>query len=329
MKKFLQISLILIVALVLSGCSNREKVLTKEEFERVIASQKEPSLKDFQNNYDTAKSLLGNGVLPIGEMPLYDPFAQRNDAVNQGIMDGFYAVSLDEEIFGVSRFYILPLGLRPMTANEYLLLAQASDLSAKEMIQTDNSWLVLQERQSNANRSLTRREQFWLDFQANEVFRQREDDKFQKDIPLGIYVGYGEQRENFVLYPAGEMNGKALQEAGMIMYRYLISESERSLWVPTSKEIQWKQAVAKAVEAVAAQDGLHERPERDYVQYHATESDDGSRTGSWTVALYYADGQCFFVKLNSADGDVLSLEQLPDNFLDLSRTWSPDETIPN
>lgn len=326
MKRICCMLALLLAVLMLTGCGKEKPPANLAEFEEKLTGQEEMSLELFRQNCEAARSLLKAGVLPEGELCAYDPFGdagQRPEGFAEAIRSGFYMVELDPEVFGISQFFVIPAGQRAMTAEEYLQLAQASKLPAGELAKEENSWIPLQNRQGNTSRELSEREKFWLPFQLNEVFRQRKNNRYQQDIPVGIYVGCGDALETLILYPTGEMDEAALQEAGLMYYRTL-PEERRSLMKPRETEMDWPKAVAAAAEAVAAQTGITDSPAKDYVQYQGKETG----TGSWTAALLYEDGASFLIELDSGDGTIRSLKQLPDNFLDIAREWGPKETAP-
>ena len=162
--RFFSVILLLILAFLLTGCKADTAL---SAFESELQAQDPLTLEVFQENYETARSLLASGVRPSQNMPVFDP------AEASGIdADGFYAIQLDEEVYGVSMFYVIPAGLRAMTAEEYLALAQLADMPAGEIVRPGNSWISLQGQQSTTSRSLSAKERFWIYFQGyDHIFR--------------------------------------------------------------------------------------------------------------------------------------------------------------
>lgn len=324
--------LLCLVGFLLSGCGAAaaptvettmeapEGGWTLGAFEACLNEQTEQTIEQFQQNYEIARALLAAGILPEGEMQTFlpgnpDPKAERIDPST-----GFYRVGLDSDIFGVSQFFILPEGQRKMTANEYLQLAQAADLSGDEIIREENSWLPLQNRTSNFSRPLTGKEQFWLMFQANEEIHGAGGGNIQPDVPIMVYTGCGQTPEalgSFTLYPAQEMSDYAIRNAGFHYYRGL-PEEERQKLIPGTSEIDWKTALAEAKKAVEEWADQAGNTRKVYTRFE---------DGTWFAALCYEDDSSFLVELDGADGALLAIRQMPDGFCDYDFPWE-DQTAP-
>lgn len=336
MKSFFQIAVCLLALIILTSCSSDTRPKSMSEFQADLTEQGELTVEIFLKNFENAQNLFQTGVLPEAEMHSYLPLSSRNSPEQwnedtiQAVRDGFYIVSLDPDFFGSSQFFVLPAGQRSMTAEEYLQLAQATDLPSKELIKERNSWIPLQDERSNSNRPLSEREEFWLKYQANEVLRRRGDCSYHPDNPFGIYVGGEGVMKDFMFYPAQEMTEYQLQEAGRLLYKSL-PEEERALWLPTAEELSWKSAVDSAIEAVSSfsnrADNQADKLAKDYVQYIGETTGDGSRIGQWLIALYYENGDSFLVKLDSVGALPPTVEELPNGFLDITRTWGANEPL--
>lgn len=302
--------------------------LTLEAFDNELSKQEYLSLEQFQRNYETALGLLNVGVLPESKMNVYDPDGRNAADGGTAISDGFYTVSLDPTIYGVSRFFVIPAGLRDMTSEEYLELAQAAGMPSNELIKEENSWISLQGERGSSNRPLNQKEQFWMKFQAYEYFRSMGESRTQPDVPITVYVGCGDAMRTFTIYPAEEMSAYALQVTAVKQYRYL-AKDERALWFPTEEELAWKDAVSVAKISICEYAKQENTPVKDYVQYSCGGLIDGElRNGLWSVALYYEGGDSYLVDLDSATGEIITIRRMPDGFFDYSYVWEDEETVP-
>ncbi len=323
-----------LIAFLLSGCSAAEPDTsesteavkapsggwTTNTFDARLKEQETQTIGQFQKNYEIARALLAAGVLPEGEIQTFCPGSPDPKAQQIDPSTGFYRVVLDPVYFGVSQFFIIPEGQRKMTANEYLQLAQAAGLPGEALVKEENSWLPLQGRASNFSRPLTKKEQFWLVFQANEELHGTGGGRIQPDVPIMVYTGCGQTPDalgSFTLYPTGEMSDYAIRYAGFHYYRGL-PEEEREKLVPSADEIDWKTALAEAKNAVVERTDQVGNARKFYTRYES---------GVWIAALCYEDSSSFLVELDAADGALLSILQMPDGFCDYDVPWEK-QTVP-
>lgn len=83
------------------------------DFDQRLSVLGATSSEEFCANYQEALALYEAGLRPEAAMPTYDP-------------RDFYRAKLDPVVYGVSQFFVLPVGEQSLTVEEYLELVEAS-----------------------------------------------------------------------------------------------------------------------------------------------------------------------------------------------------------
>lgn len=318
-KKCSYAALILLALLaLLAGCGENKQL---SSFSAALEEQEEMTLERFQENYGRARELLSSGVAPKGSLPIYDPASGAMDPAGDLAKTGLYAVRLDAEVYGISAFYVIPAGERPMTAEEYLELAQASGLTADEIVRPENAWLSLRDPGArSANRPLTQKEDFWKMYAYYETIRPGE--AARPALPVTVYVG-GAAPQAFFLCPASEMDEAALQGYAVALYQSLPPEVQ-ALWQWTETELPLEEALLAARAAMAEHGGRSDEPVKDYAWYNERVKTIGgmAKTNYWLVALYYADGGSYCVNLDASTGEIYLITKLPEETFRYETPWA-------
>lgn len=316
------IAVLLIFSILLAGCG-KNKLLNN--YSDTLAEQEDMTLAQFQENFEQARELLASGVKPKGSLPVYDPASGNLDPAGDLAQSGLYAVKLDPGTYGVSNFYVIPAGERPMTAEEYLELAQMSGLTGPELVMTEHSWLSFQDqstpstRSIRENRILSQKERFWQMFQYYETVRNGET-KPQIVPPVTVYVDTAEPQPFFLL-PASDMDEASLR-GYMAAYVQALPPEVQTLFPPTEEELTWEEAVTAARAAIAEHGGRDDEPIKDYVYYQPRTNTLHPDVSSWEVALYYADGSCYSVLLDSATGEIKLINKMQDDIYNYESSWA-------
>lgn len=333
---------ILLLVFCLAGCLNNQNDSISSpsepgptenplvsEFEETIQAQETLTLDDFIANYEKARELVASGIVPNNPMPIFEAENIQQDYASVIAANGLYAVDLDPSIFGSSTFYVIPAGLRPMTADEYLALAQHANVAADVLVQKQNSWITLQADLGTANRIFSAKERFWMYFQFYDKLLDREQLPAQPDAPISIPVGCGSDVSDYTLYPTADMSSYALQIAVEMICCRMPSEQQAVL-LPSENELSWEAAVDAAITAMAAHADRTEMPERNYVHYSGRMPMAGDQqSGIWNVALYYSDGSSYQVNIDSTSGEINNIYQIPDGTLDYATQWNDDQAFPD
>lgn len=297
------------------------------EFEAALQAQSSLTLDDFLTNYERACALVGEGIVPDQPMTVFDAETVQQDHASVVAANGLYAVKLDPKIFGTSTFYVIPAGLRPMTADEYLALAQYANISADVLVQKENSWIRLQTGSGTANRIFSAKERFWMYYQYYDKLLDREQLPVQPDAPISIPVGCGSDVSDYTLYPTADMSAYALQTAVEMLCSRMPSEQQAVL-LPSINELSWEAAVDAAIMAMANHADHTEMPARNYVQYSGHMPMAGTRqSGVWNIALYYSDGSSYQINIDSISGEINNIYQMPGGALDYATQWNDDQTF--
>ena len=298
------------LCLLLSGCG--AKVTDAASFQKELDSQAELTLERFTENYETACDLYSKGVRPEKEMPVYVPSEPTFGTEDRSWLEsGLYYVELNEELWAVPRFFVIPAGERSLSAEEYLELAQASEgLPAEELLKEGRSWCPLAERENGlANRALTEREERWLPMELSEFLRGNSPKEAPADAAVAVPVG--EDRETLLLYPAREMSGEALQAVAHWNFRLLSGEEQQNC-VPDDTA-DYETAVLTASAAVREQTGdRYGVPAESYCVFdRAGEPLEGSGSlWHWQIGLCYEGDVSYRVYLDAADGVALLVEEM-------------------
>lgn len=322
------IAVLLLLSMLLAGCGNNKLL---DEFTDKLIAQESVGMEEFLANYAQAQELLASGVKPKGSLPVYDPASGNLDPADDLAQSGLYAVKLDPGTYGTFNFFVIPAGERPMTAEEYLELAQMSGLAGPELVMAKNSWLSFQDQSTPSirsmyeNRILSQKERFWQMFQYYETVRNGEAEQLVP--PVTVYVDTTEPHPFFLL-PTSDMDEASLR-GYIAAYIQSAPEEAQARLRPTEEDISWEEAVTAAKAAVAEYAGRADEPARDYVAYHAGASVFGMGPGSWEVALCYADGRCFSVQVMGT-GEVRMVNQMENGIYDFDNPWtgpSPGQTV--
>lgn len=324
------IAVLLLLSMALAGCGSNKLL---DEFTDKLTAQESVDLELFLENYSQARDLLASGVKPKGSLPVYDPASGDLDPAGDLAQSGLYAVKLDPAVYGVSNYYVIPAGERPMTAEEYLELAQMSGLTGPELVMAQNSWLSFQyvkgdvgnTRGIRENRNLSQKERFWQMFQYYETIRNGETEQ-QLVKPITVYVDTAEPQPFFLL-PTSDMDESSLR-GYIVAYMESIPADGRAALLPAEEDISWEEAVAAAKAAMAEHAGRADEPIKDYVAYAQRESPFGN-SSYWEVALYYADGSSYSVQV-MCTGEIRFIHQMENDIYDYGNPWtgpSPGQTV--
>lgn len=287
-------------------------------FEARLNGQGALTLALFCQNYEDACALYAQGIRAEEKMPQFN-----NDSVFSGPRDdawlksGFYMISLEEAIFGISNFYVIPAGERALTAEEYLELAEAAaGIPSQELVREERSWIPLQDREiPDQTRQLSVSENRWLVYELSEILRRRDAEEAPADAPVLIPVGA--EKSYFWIYPKERMSGTALQ--AVAQWKYLRNTSLAGVLPPANAD--WDAIINAAKSAMEQHGGRADAPAADYIAYRNLKFNSTDRHDQWRAALYYSDGSSYLVTLDGPELNLHKIEQMPDGYYDLNGDW--------
>lgn len=264
---------------------------------------------DFLARYQEALDRLSQGAPP------------RNPAPADPAGTGFAVVSLDQEVYGVSRFAFLPLSWRDLTDEELLSLAAGMDgLPAGDLLKPSHSRTGLQDSAGELpllrqSRELSPGEESRLPFlEPGYLYEGNRQDRDPEEGPALFRLSPEEEKEFFAVLPAEDMSGDGL-------LRYLdavYGNMPNSYWIPLEGELAYEELPGVLEEAadrfqlgapplppylalLVPMDGLTEEPRdpsRDY----------------WMVTLLYPSGSQYAVSLRADTGELSAWVRWPQGF---------------
>ena len=286
------------------------------DFSQRLTVQGIASFDEFCANYEEARGLYLDGIRPEAAMPSYVP-AQGETAPGD-----FYAALVSPDTYGVSKFYVLPVGERGLTAEEYLELVETSEaMIVQDLILPENSWFSSQSGRDDprSSRVLHKSESFWLSYLLG-VHYQGQELPAEDETVSALYLPLPVENAVYTLLPVGHMTPKGLLEYGLHSLE-LAPESRRAKYIPP-EDTDYEALRNTAIQAVLEHTDVTEDPTAVYFAFTDTTSPAAdTRSYSWTVGLLYPDGASYAVRLDGPDRTLMTIEKLSNGALDIGANW--------
>lgn len=192
------------------------------------------SLEEFCANYEEALDLYAQGLRPTGAMPTGDP-AGEDPAPGD-----FYCALLDPDTYGVSRFYVLPVGERSLTAEEYLELVEASGaMTAQDLVLPENSWFSTQTTWLDAcipyaSRTLYGDEAFWLPYLLG-MYYQNQAFPAEDRTMSALYLPLPVENAVYTVYPVDPLTPQGVLADGLHAL-FLLPEDRQASYIPPKND---------------------------------------------------------------------------------------------
>lgn len=287
------------------------------DFSQRLTLQGVASFDEFCSNYQEALDLYRDGIRPNSPMPSYVP-EQGETAPGD-----FYAAIVRPDIYGVSKFYVLPAGERGLTAEEYLELVDASEsMAVQDLILPENSWFSSQSGREDprSSRILHKSESFWLSYLLGMLYNPGQELPAETQTASALYLPLPVEDAVYTLFPTGHMTPGGLFAYGLHSLEQA-SESRRAKYIPP-EDTDYTALRNAAAQAVSTYTDRTEEPDAVYFSFTDTTAPDAdARSYSWTVGLLYPDGASYTVRLDGPDRTLMTIEKLPDGALDLNADW--------
>lgn len=290
------------------------------DFDQRLSVLGATSSEEFCANYQEALALYEAGLRPEAAMPTYDPTGVQPDPGD------FYRAKLDPDVYGVSQFFVLPVGERSLTVEEYLELVEASGvMAAQDLILPENSWFSTQESRIEAcipssSRSLYPSERFWLPYLLGMHYQDQELPAEDNAAPA-LYLPLPAEGGSYTVYPSGHLSPQGVLADGLHALSLLPTERQASYIPPADTDFEAIKSAA--IQALRDHMGLSADP----ISVYCACPDAGSPPFDspdfvWDVGLLYSRGASYLVGLKPQDLSLAYIMPLSGGDLVLSRDWS-------
>lgn len=296
------------------------------EFDQRLTVLGAVSQEEFCANYEEALSLYQDGPRSESTMSAYDP------ASDSSAPGDFYYASLDPGTYGVSKFFVLPVGEQSLTVEEYLELVEASGvMDAQGLALPENSWFSTQTTRiendiPNSNRRLYPSEQFWLPYLLG-MYYQGQELPAEDNTIAPLYLPLPSAEAVYTLYPTDPMTPRGVLADGLHSLSLLPPERQASCIPPADTDFE---AIKNAaIQALRDYMGLTEDP---LTVYCACPDAEGplfdAPAFTWDVGLLYPRGVSYLVGLKPQDLSLAYIMPMEYRALDWDRSWNEAEVTP-